>query len=161
MRLIGRIAILAALGALALAAASTAQDWHAAPDHDPVRLTSGFTPDPYTVNVVSGGNDDASKLGSPCVGFVASAPDVDLYYTSGRYPQLSIVTVAAKAGDDPTIVIHAPDGRWYCNDDVAPNDVNAGITFTNPMSGLYDIWVGSYHQGQNFNTTLAITERTN
>jgi len=152
---------LAAVAALALIGSSAAQDWHAAPDHDPVRLTTGFTPDPYQVTVVSGGDQDASKLGSPCVGFVANAPDVDLYYTAGNQYKLSIVTVAAENGNDPTLVIHGPDGRWYCNDDMTPNDVNAGITFTNPMSGLYDVWVGSYHQGQNFNTTLNITERLN
>ncbi len=37
-------------------------------------LTSGFTPDPFSVEVTSGGPIDASYLGGDCRGFATAAP---------------------------------------------------------------------------------------
>ena len=152
---------LVAASALALSAgAALAQDYNQNPTYGSVQLTSGFTPDPYQVNLQSGGSiNAATALGqqnSACVGNIASAPDYRLNYTNGRYPL--IISVASSA--DTTLVINGPDGRWYCDDDGGVNGLNPMVRFNTPASGQYDIWVGTYG-GNNLNpATLNISEVT-
>jgi hypothetical protein len=122
-------------------------------------LTSGFTPDPQSILVTSGGNVDVSSaLGSGCGGYATSAPDFEVSYTSGTFSLLRFYFVAS-AGGDTTLIINAPDANWYCNDD-SFSTLNPTIDFQNPSSGTYDIWVGSYASGQFVSGTLYITEVT-
>ena len=53
-------------------------------------------------------------------------------------------------------MVNAPDGSWYYNDDY--RGFNSAIVFTNPMSGQYDIWTGSYNRSSNNPAQLIITE---
>ncbi len=115
-------------------------------------LNSGFTPDPYTVNVTSGGPLQASSVGSGCSGTVASAPDFELTYTAGSLP-LIFRTVS---GTDTTLLINAPNGSWYCDDD-SGGQTNAEVRFNSPQTGVYDVWVGSY-SGTGGQATLQISE---
>lgn len=144
-----------AAAALAVSAApSMAQDWQASPTYGSVQLTTGFTPDPYQVNLTAGGSIDVSRsLGGSCRGFVANAPDFDLYYQAGNTFPLAI---SVTSNSDTTLVINGPDGRWYCDDD-SGGGLNPSVVFNNPGTGLYDIWVGTY--GTNLApATLAISE---
>ena len=146
-------AFLLAAATLATAAApAAAQDYSQEPSYGSVTLYSGFTPDPYRVNLQSGGSIDAGNLGSPCTGFIANAPDFRLNYESGSLPLY--ITVAS--GADTTLVINAPDGSWYCNDDT--NGVDPLVTFTQPQSGQYDIWVGTYGGSDLNSAELRISE---
>ncbi len=131
----------AALATVATAGVALAQDYSQNPTYGTVALNSGFTPDPYVVNVQSGGNIDASTRSSSCRGFIANAPDVRVNYTAGQFQRL-IVSVNSSA--DTTLVINGPDGQWYCDDDGGVNGLNPAITFSPPRSGQYDIWVGTY-----------------
>jgi hypothetical protein len=115
-------------------------------------LNSGFTPDPYTVNVTSGGPLQAASIVSGCTGTIARAPDFELTYTAGNLP-LIFRTVAST---DTTLVINAPNGSWFCDDDSA-GQTNAEVRFSNPQTGLYDVWVGSY-SGTGGQATLEISE---
>ena len=148
---------LAATAAVALAASLTAgtaaaQDWSLSPTFGTVALTSGFLPDPHVAEVVSSGGIDARQtIGGNCVGMVADAPDYRLQYTAGNFPLQFLVD----SDSDTTLVINAPDTGWYCNDDYSGLD--PAVLFTNPMSGQYDIWVGSY-RGDFSPATLLITE---
>ena len=129
-------------------------DFGASPTYGSATLTAGFSPDPYQIAVVSGGNVDASGvLGSPCMGLVASAPDYRLFYTSGQYRLRLFVSSSA----DTTLVVNAPDGRWYCDDDSGGN-LNPLLDFSGPLSGQYDIWVGSFTSGSGQQANLVITE---
>ncbi len=125
--------------ALAFAVPAAAQDTGADPSYGTVELSSGFTPDPYQVNVSSGGNTDASGIGSPCTGMIANAPDIRLVYSSGSLPLI----ISANSDFDTTLVVNAPDGLWYCDDDTGEG-VNPSVRFNKPMSGRYEIWVGTY-----------------
>lgn len=146
----------AALAALGLGTA-TAQNWQAAPTQGSARLASGFTPDPYNVSIASGGSINAAQsLGGSCVGYIASSPDFDLYWTAGSGAMPLAISVASD--HDTTLVIHAPDGRWYCNDDGGFNGLNPGIRFDQAQSGLYDIYVGTFGSTANYPTTLTISE---
>lgn len=130
-----------------------AQDFNAAPNYGVMNLSSGFTPDPTKVNLRAGGSLDAGSVGSSCQGYISSAPDVRLNYQSGTLNL--IISVASQS--DTTLVINAPDGRWYCDDD-GGNGVNPSIRFTGPQSGRYEIWVGTYDAGSTQAAELNISE---
>lgn len=117
-----------------------------------VRLNSGFTPDPMRVNVVAGGSIDASRLGGACRGRISNAPDYQVTYTAGRLPLVFRTLSSA----DTTLVINAPNGSWYCDDD-GYGDGDAQVRFNKPQSGVYDIWVGRY-DGGTASASLLITE---
>ena len=134
------IAAGAALTAVAFAGVATAQDVSLNPTYGTANLSAGFTPDPYVVNVQSGGNVDASSISSSCRGYIANAPDVRLNYRSGSYPLI----ISANSSADTTLVVNAPDGSWYCSDDEGVNGMNPMVRFNGPQSGQYDIWVGTY-----------------
>jgi hypothetical protein len=140
-----KIATTAALAASSLAGIASAQDWSLNPNFGTASLTAGFAPDPYGVDVVAGGSVDAGNVG--CAGMISNAPDVRLQWNGGQ------ITIGAQSGSDTTLVVNAPDGSWYCSDDV--NGFDPELTFTG--SGQYDIWVGVYGGGT-ASATLYFTE---
>lgn len=149
-----RIAVgLFALAMLA-AAPAVAQDTSAAPNYGTLNLSYGFSPDPRVVTVVSGGVVDASGINSSCAGYISRAPDVRLNYDAGSLPLI----ISAASSDDTTLVVNAPNGSWYCDDDGGVNGLNPAVFFSNPQSGRYEIWVGSYSAGTNSRASLHISE---
>ena len=143
---------LIALAALALVPAAAAQNPNATPSYGTVRLHG--PPDPYVVRLHSGGRIDAARLGPACSGFIADAPDVRLAYMSGRLPLI----ISAVSEADTTLVVNAPDGSWHCNDDSRPGSLNPSIRFAAPLSGRYEIWVGSRAGPQAHPARLEISE---
>lgn len=119
-----------------------------------VSLNSGFAPDPYRVNVVSGGQFSASDVRAGCRGWVSGAPDFELSFSAGSLPLI----ISANSGSDTTLLINDPNGNWHCDDDGGNAGLNPAVTFHNAMSGTYDVWIGSYSQGENANATLSISE---
>ncbi len=140
-----------------ISVAAMAQDWEAEPTFGSVELESGFTPDPYEVEIIAGGSNDASNLCWDCAGNVADAPDFDLYYEPGVFALYIYVISDA----DTTLLINAPDGDWYGNDDYS--GLNPMVVFENPSAdfgddhGLFDIWVGTYEE-EMAEATLYISE---
>lgn len=136
------VRLLAATAAIAavFAGAASAQDFSQNPTYGVANLNSGFTPDPYVVNVQSGGSINATHLGGSCAGFVANAPDVRLNFTAGSLPLI----ISANSSADTTLVVNGPDGRWYCDDDSGNAGMNPMVRFNGPASGQYDIWIGTY-----------------
>ncbi len=118
-------------------------------------LRGGFMPDPFTVNIVSGGSMDASTmgLGPSCRGFVTRQPDYILDYSSPA----SFLRIYFAGAGDTTLVINDAQGRWHCNDD-SYGGLNPTVDINRPGGGQYDIWVGSYRAGENIRGTLHITE---
>ncbi len=147
------IATAAAAAALMAAGSVAAQDWRLPANYGAANLTYGFTPDPYTVNVVSGGSISASSaISSSCSGSISAAPDFELTYTAGSLPLI----ISVNSNSDTTLVVNAPDARWYCDDD-GGNGLNPSLRWNAPMSGTYDIWVGTFGGG-NAPATLSISE---
>lgn len=104
-------------------------------------LVTGFSPDPIDFPLQAGGNLWAGDVDSACNGFVAEAPDVRITYEAGnQYPLRFYVEGDA----DTTLLINQPNGEWYCNDDRVDGDLNPEIVFDRPVTGQYDIWVGTY-----------------
>ena len=67
------IAAGAALSAVAFAGVATAQNYSLNPTYGVANLSAGFTPDPYVVNVQSGGSINAANLSPSCRGYIADA----------------------------------------------------------------------------------------
>lgn len=134
--------------------AAQAQDASALPRYGDASLSAGFTPDPYTIQLQSGGSIDASlSPGGDCAGFIADAPDFALFYSAGALPLILSVDAAV----DTTLVVHTPAGAWHCDDD-SGEGLNPSIRFEAPGSGLYDIWVGTYADAAIEAATLSISE---
>ena len=139
---------------LAAAAPAAAQDFDADPNFGTVELASGFTPDPQVIAVRSGGSLNAESISPSCRGFISNAPDVRLNYDAGSLPL--ILSVAS--GADTTLVVNAPDGRWYCDDDTGVNGLNPMVRFNAPQSGRYEIWIGTYANSSLQPANLHISE---
>ncbi len=143
----------AALLAGCLTTPVIAQDINADPTYETVRLSGGFTPDPYTVRILSGGLTNASDLGNNCRGNIASRPDVRLHFDAGSLP----LYISATSSADTTLVINGPDGRWYCDDD-SGDGLNPAFGFERALSGRYEIWVGTYGGSENHEAQIHISE---
>ena len=120
----------------------SAQDYSADPLYGSIDLASGYLPDPFVVEVQAGGNLDIGQQFNDCLGYIEeSQPDFRLHYETGDYT-LSILTDSEV---DTTLLVNAPNGDWYCNDDAeSSSGTNAGLLFDSALEGQYDIWVGTY-----------------
>lgn len=119
-------------------------------------LRAGFTPDPFTIEILAGGSVDVSYLGGECAGFAARSPDFVLDW-SGSSSELRILFEADDADDDPTLTVQLPGGEWVCDDD-AGLTLNPMVTLPSPREGRYTVWVGSYESGGYIDGTLKVTE---
>jgi hypothetical protein len=118
-----------------------AQDLSEDPTFGNTDLVSGFTPDPFNIELAAGGDIDASTLDKSCIGFISNAPDFKLDYESGLYP----LYISVGSNSDTTLVVNLPDGSWLCDDD-SGEGFNPMLEITDAASGVYDIWVGSYNE---------------
>ncbi|MFP4519839.1 MAG: peptidase S1 [Oceanicaulis sp.] len=149
-----RTLIAAGAAVAALSGAAFAQDYRLSPSFGQTTLQAGFTGDPRTVSLQSGGPIDASGVASGCRGYIADAPDYRVSYTAG--PTFPLI-LSVEAGADTTPVITAPNGAWYCDDD-SGNGVNSSVRFSSPQSGRHDIWVGAHASASLQQATLFISE---
>jgi serine protease Do len=121
------------------------------PTFGSVTLKTGFTPDPYVKKLTAGGPIN-TKLGGVNA-FVAKAPDFKLHYTAGdTFPLIFHV----RSEGDTTLLINLPNGTWIANDD-GGKGLNPMLRLNNPMSGRYDIYVGTFGKTL-VPATLFITE---
>ncbi|MFW5655374.1 MAG: trypsin-like serine peptidase [Roseicyclus sp.] len=149
-------AILAAAVPLTPAAA---QDGTLEPSFGVFSLTAGFLPDPNWIALPGGGDVHAEftdeATGDPCTGHFAEPPDFRLFFVPGADLPL---TFHAWSDADTVLLVKAPDGAWYCNDD--HDGVHPQISFAAPREGQYDIWIGTFDKprGDYPDVTLSITE---
>ena len=147
-----RIAMITMLIALVVGGVA-AQSWSLQPTYGTVELESGFTPDPYRRSMTAGGSQSLDGIGY--YGYVADAPDLDLVYEAGVF-DLTIKVENTSA--DTVLLVNSPDGQWHFNDDF--NGLDPSITFESPVSGMYNIWVGTF-DGDFADSRLVITELGN
>jgi hypothetical protein len=139
---------------LVCASGAVAQDTSRRTNYGEVSLNSGFDDDPRVVALQAGGDISASRAGTDCAGFITDAPDYRVFYNAGSLPL--IISVASQA--DTTLVVNAPDGRFYCDDDGGVTGSNPSVRFNTPQSGRYEIWVGTYRSGSAQPARLHISE---
>ncbi|WP_420470897.1 peptidase S1 [Brevundimonas sp. FT23042] len=148
-----KTAVALTLALACMAGSAAAQDAGRTATYGEIRLSAGFTPDPYTVNVQAGGNVNGSNLPGACTGYISTAPDFEVTYSAGSFP----LVFRTLSSEDTTLIINGPDGRWYCDDD-SYGDGDAEVRFSRPQSGTYDIWVGKFGSGGTAPARLLITE---
>jgi serine/threonine protein kinase len=121
-------------------------------------VSPGFTPDPMTVQMTSGGSIDASYLNvEGCRGYGAVAPDFRLRWENDS-GLLRFFFLPDELGEDTGLVVNAPDGSWHCNDD-SFSTLNPTVEFESARAGQYDIWVTTYGSpGEFIPGQLNITE---
>lgn len=178
-RIAGLAALIAMTGAL-LAPDAEAQrgrgfplDYNGRANYGSHTLTSGFTPDPWGFPITAGGGTsavDVSTLGlsdaasgQPCGrSFVTRRPDFHFTFRAGSSFSLVRFYVVTANGADATLLINQPNTQWRCNDDHGHsewgNNLMPTIDFTNPASGRYDIWVGTFDASSHNPGTLFVTE---
>ena len=116
-------------------------------------LRAGFRNDPASTTVAQGGDVRLGPLGSSCTGYAGEAPSARLNYRAGRYD----LYISTESERDGTIAVLAPDGSWHCDDDGA-GDLNPGVVFTQPQSGDYLIWAGTFSDIGRQSATLHVSE---
>lgn len=128
-------------------------DFTRSPAYGSVRLSAGFTPDPHTVRIAAGGSVNARQI-SGCTGWIAEAPDYQVFWSGSGPLPLTFHAVSNEA--DLTLVINDPRGQWLCNDDA--DGLNPVLTLPNAPAGRYDVWVGVYSSGRLADSELRVTE---
>lgn len=129
------------------------------PTYGSVTVSDNSTPNPFLIDVISGGSVDVSSLtlGPDCTGFAANAPDFRFDYT-GSASRLRIFYVATD-GSNTTLIVNAVDESWYCNnDDPVSGTTNPMVEFSTPQTGRYVVWVGTYGSSTFSSGTLYITD---
>lgn len=150
-----KFALVFAAALLAAGAAQACPNYNLRAAFGTITLPGGFTPDPYVRNVTAGGGFYLPNCGFNWAGWVAAAPDFQFSYSAAGYP----LTLAISSNVDTVLLINGPDGTWYFNDDAGgAYGLGAALTFRNPMSGVYDIWIGTYNRGSGIRAQLFITE---
>lgn len=137
------------------AGSAQSQDYRAEPIYGYVDLQSGFSPDPYMLEVTAGGDVSAETLVLPggCEGYIhPQAPHLSVNYEAGQFP----LQIYVRAQTDTTLIINDPSGAWRCDDDSL--GVDPALRFTSPMNGQYDVWVGTFEAGR-ARAEVYITER--
>jgi hypothetical protein len=132
-------------------------DYQASANYGEANLSGGFSPDPYSVGMTTGGNVDVSYLGGSCSGFATAHPDLRINFGGGGSSLLRIYFVGSNG--DPAMVVNDPYGNFYCVDD-SFGTVNPTIDFNNPAGGSYDVWIASYAANTTISGTLYITENS-
>ena len=132
-------------------------DYQASANYGEANLSAGFSPDPYSVGMTTGGNVDVSYLGSSCSGFATTHPDLRINFGGGGSSLLRIYFVGSNG--DPAMVVNDPYGNFYCVDD-SFGTVNPTIDFNNPAGGSYDVWIASYAANTTISGTLYISENS-
>lgn len=92
----------------------------------------------HSITLQAGGTLEAFSVNQGCAGFVADVPDYVIDYAGGRVP----MSIAVNSETDTTLVVIAPDGQVYCNDD--DFDLNPAVTINGATAGSYTIYVGTY-----------------
>lgn len=98
-----------------------------------VRLADGSA----EAQIFAGGDLFMPVEGDACTGYITSEP------TASVDSQAEMVSFAASAMEDLTLLVRAPDGQWFCSDDYDGRD--PGIEVSGAGDGTYSIWVGTFN----------------
>lgn len=111
---------------------------------------------PYQQELSGGGQIGAFNLdqvNSACTGFISAIPTFRFEW-SGELEQLAMFF---ESDVDTTLVVRAPDGAFYCDDDAGGADnLNPWLSLT-PVEGMYRVWLGSFSPDVTASGKLTIT----
>jgi hypothetical protein len=118
----------------------------------PVRIATGFTPDPMRLTGRARGVSPMAARAGSCRGFTGEAPDHRVELTT-RFGFLRLFVVAPN--ENVTLAVRGPSGQWRCSGrllDGAPREEGAF------EPGVYELWVGSRTEDVEVPYDLFVTE---
>lgn len=124
------------------AAANELVGWNQLPFSGVIQLTSGFNPDPQSLNVRAGGSESINLSGQSCAGYISESPDVVVEYSLASGSGYDL-TVSAASDTDVSLVVRTPDGQYLCDDDSA-GGTNPMLTIPSATTGRYRVWAGVF-----------------
>ena len=133
----------------------TALDPTAPAEVDNVPLPRQFAPDPYPVELVAGGSVDVPAAVSAlyCTGYAAAEPDARFEWEGIGFLRFFFLP---DQGGDTALVVHAPDGSWWCIDDTY-GTLDPSLDFLNSNPGEYAVWVSTDQPNEQVPGTLYVT----
>lgn len=96
---------------------------------------------PNHYSVIAGGSQSLRNCGWDHSGHVISRPDFE--FQIGGLESYNHLQLRVNGSCDTVLMVHAPNGQWYFNDDGWGN-LHPLLNVTHPRSGIYNIWVGTY-----------------
>lgn len=130
------------------------------PHHGAHRLSAGFSPNPFSHRVTAGGRIAAEQALSGhtivegfCFGFITREPTMRLTWTGDGQP----LFLSATSDVDTLLLVNAPDGGWWCDDDSA-GSLNPGLTIDTGQSGVYDIYVATFSPDETAPATVHVSQ---
>jgi hypothetical protein len=137
---------------LAGAAIMSVQEAQSAPNIQSFAATDP----PLTLTFTSAGETPAFELPTGtvvCTGYV-DTNGVQVLDWSG---QTAMMRLFFEADRDATLMVVAPGGVLYCNDDATPGNLNPLIEIPNPVEGVYLVAVGRVNLDQPVTGQLTVT----
>lgn len=96
---------------------------------------------PNSYSVTAGGDQYLRNCGFNHTGYVISSPDFE--FRIDGLESYSRLNVRAVGSCDTVLLMNDSTGGWWFDDDSLGN-LNPSIDVYNPVSGTWDIWVGTY-----------------
>jgi hypothetical protein len=121
-----------------------------------VDLVEGFTPDPLVLSGISAGGPVTPGLDDCSFGFIPEIPQASIVYDSGSGD--SNLVIYAESGADTTLIVVYEEQSYGCDDDSHGNG-NPMVVMADAESGQYQVWVGTYDEGESANATLYVSEK--
>lgn len=119
-----------------------------------INLNTGFMPDPQRFPGVAGGVVSAQTVQADCRGWIPAQPSYVLQSPTG----FRFLRIFAESGQDTTLMVRGVTGTW-CADDTY--GTNPGVDLRGLPPGRYDVYVGTYAQGQAAQYQLVLSELPN
>ena len=111
-------------------------------------LESGFSPDPYRLEVEAGGSVDTAGIAPDC-GYTSYHPAFVLDWDGGAEPFLRL-SFTPDDGAAATLLVHTPDGEWLC-------ETGPVLDLPSASPGEYAIWAGAPQRGTTVPGSLSIS----
>ena len=142
------------LGPDTLPTTATGPDLTQYPTYGEIALSPGFEPVPVIKQVVGGGRNPVADYvtGDECIGFVAEAPDFSINLTE----EFEVIWFSVHSPANMTLLVNSAENGWRCSDDSVLS--NPSIGFSDAAVGRYDLWVGSFDQGNYAASLIYVTE---
>lgn len=119
-------------------------------------LDDGLALDPFLVSVQAGGPLSTVGLATGCTGYVGTAPSLSVVWNGTT----QFLTAFFYSDGDAVLLIQAPTGQIFCNDDTNDALLDPTIRIEAPPLGTYHIWVGSHDRNQLIPGLLALTRNS-
>jgi hypothetical protein len=81
----------------------------------------------------------ASTLSEDCTGYIAANPTASVDFKG----EADILRAFFYSDGDPTLIVRTPDGAYLCGDNTNSLILDPTVEISEPVTGTYDVWVGS------------------